>query len=191
MGFQAFPINSFHKCPLRAYPVPGTVQGSECTKMQRMWPHSMRSSQGRGDRCVHSHALCEKCFNGRTIRVLWKQSWELMTNIGTSKEEREKGHWGKFWRMKWWVVKIKSGIPARGKRVCMWWGQELFFLNWLHGMWNLSSPTGDGTYAPCTGNSLHWKLESQPLDCQGSLTRTFKNVLMFPVFLTCLLPSSC
>ena len=90
MGFQAFPINSFHKCPLRAYPVPGTVQGSECTKMQRMWPHSMRSSQGRGDRCVHSHALCEKCFNGRTIRVLWKQSWELMTNIGTSKEEREK-----------------------------------------------------------------------------------------------------
>ena len=127
MGFQAFPINSFHKCPLRAYAVPGTAQGSECTKMQRMWPHSMRSSQGRGDRCVHSHALCEKCFNGRTIRVLWKQSWELMTKIGTSKEEREKGHWGKFWRMKWWVGKIKSGIPARGKRGCMWWGQELFW----------------------------------------------------------------
>ena len=38
-----------------------------------------------------------------------------------------------------------------------------FFLDPLHGMWGLSSPTGDQTQAPCSGST-----ESQPLDSQGT-----------------------
>ena len=35
-------------------------------------------------------------------------------------------------------------------------------------MWDLSSPTRDQTYAPCSGST-----ESQPLDLQGSAGKVF------------------
>ena len=36
------------------------------------------------------------------------------------------------------------------------------FVFWPRGMWDLSCPTRDQTRIP-----LHWKVKSQPLDCQG------------------------
>ena len=46
------------------------------------------------------------------------------------------------------------------------------FLAALQGLWDLSSPTRDGTQAPCSGSS-----ESQPLDRQGSPWTTFERYI--------------
>jgi len=46
----------------------------------------------------------------------------------------------------------------------------------LHSMWNLISPTSDGTCSLCSGSA-----ESQPLDCQG---------IPWNLFLTWKCPSS-
>ena len=47
-------------------------------------------------------------------------------------------------------------------------GKVLFFFCHLCAMWDLSSPTRDQTYAPCSGST-----ESQPLDLQGSAGKVF------------------
>ena len=44
----------------------------------------------------------------------------------------------------------------------------LFIYLWLHGMWNLSSPTRDWTCTPCIGS-----MESKSLEGQGSPKRDF------------------
>ena len=45
---------------------------------------------------------------------------------------------------------------------------SFFFFAVLHGVWDLSSLTRDGTCAPCSGST-----ESQPLDHQGRLGAIF------------------
>lgn len=87
-------MNSFQKFSLRAYPVPGSAQGSKHTAVRRMWQLSWTSSLVRGETGVHT-TVCsvENALMAEQPGSYGNKagSW-LLTLIGGKRVVLEKGH---------------------------------------------------------------------------------------------------